>query len=122
MMSSQLRAMLRTTTAQFLTETALIEAEVSSTGEWNQPVPLWTTVASDVPCRVITAQPQTNNTAQQVGSQEQLVDTYRIIAPYGTAFATNQRVTVGSVVYQVVGVVTDRTDETDTQAILTRAR
>ena len=122
MIPAQVVAMLQTVTAKFLTETALIEVETTSVGQWGQPVTLWQTVASEVACRVITATAQTSATAQQVGSQEALVDTYRIIAPYGTAFATNQRVTVGSVVYQVVGLVTDRTDETDTQAILVRAR
>lgn len=121
-MNTQTLGMLRAATARFLTETCTIEVEAASSGQWGQPNPVWLPVASGIACRVITAQPQTSPTAQDIGSQEQLVDQYRIIAPYGTAFATNQRVTVGGVVYQVVGVVTDRTDETDTQAILVRAR
>ena len=114
--------MLRNVTARFLTETCLIEKQADSVGQWGQEGQLWTTVASGVPCRVISARAMLQSTAQQVGGQEQLVDTYRIIAPYGTALATNQRVTVGGVVYQVVGLVTDRTDETDVQCVAVRQR
>lgn len=123
MLNAQVLAMMRTTTAKFFTETCTIEQEMDSTGEFGQPSPMWSPIATNVACRVITARQGTRPTAEMVGAQEQIVDEYRIICPYGTALATNQRITISTgEVYTVVSLVTDRTDETDTQAVVVRAR
>lgn len=123
MLTAQVLAMMRATTAKFLTETCTIEQEMNSTGEFGQPVPVWTPIATNVACRVILARQGYRPTAANVGGQEKIVDEYRIICPYGTVLATNQRITVSTgEVYQVVSLITDRTDETDTQAVVVRAR
>jgi len=78
-----------------------------------------------VPCRVIMSRQGTRPSADLIAGQEQLVDEYRLIVPYGTALAVNQRVTVDGddgATYQVVGLIDRRTDATDSQAVLIRAR
>lgn len=122
MVSSQVLAMMQRVTATFLTETCDIEVEQDSVGQWGQPAHSWQVVATGVACRVITARPMLQSTAGQVGGQEQLVDTYRLIVPAGTALAVNQRVTVNDLTYHIVSLITERTNETDAQAVMVRAR
>lgn len=122
MLSNQVLAMMRAQTARFLTETCLIEAEELNTGEFGEALHTRTVVAADVPCRVIQSRQGIRPTAAEVGNQESIVDEYRLIVPYGTALAVDQIVTVGAAEYQVVALVTERTDETDAQAVITRAR
>lgn len=115
--------MIRARTAQFLKETCTIEVEQGAVGDFGQPAPIWIVIASNVACRVIVARSMNRPMADMVGSQEQLVEEYRVICPYGTALAPNQRITLSTgEVYSVTSVITDRTDETDTQAVAVRAR
>lgn len=115
-------AQMRRAAEQLMTQTCRIEQEVNAVGTWGQPSPQWTEVARNVKCRVITSRQSTRSTAGMVGEQETLVDEYRLICPAGTALEKNQRVTVDDVTYQVVNVIVARADETDTQAVIVRAR
>lgn len=122
MLNSRMLGILRTVTAKYLKETCTIERETLAEDNFGGRKHAWETVASDVPCRVITVGNRQESRGQDVGSQETLVDTYRLIVPYGTSLETNMRVTVGGLVYQVVSILSDRTDETDVQATLIRVR
>lgn len=113
--------MLRRQTAAFFKETCKIEVKTQSSGSFGNQKRLLTLVANNVPCRVITSRTP-RPAAEEVGSAEAIVEQYRLIVPYGTALAVNQVVTVGSTVYQIVDLVTERTDETDAQAVMVRAR
>lgn len=124
-LSTQLLARLRREAEKLMKDTCKIEQESVGVGSFGQPKPVWLLVVNDLKCRVIMSRQGTRPTADQVGSQEQLVDEYRLIAPYGTAFNVNQRVTVNGddgATYQVVGLIDRRTDATDSQAVMIRAR
>ena len=122
MIDTALLAYMRDVTADLLTDTCTIEVRVQGQGEFGNPSQtIWETVSSSVACRLITTMREPM--AQDVGSREALVDTYRLICPYGTALDKDQRVTLsGGDVYHVTGVVVERTSETDTQAYVVRAR
>jgi len=122
-LNSQVLAQLRNRTAAFLKNTCLIEVQQQVTDEYGSPVQAWAIVAADVPCRVLPiAAGSMASMSSLVGSGESLQELYKIICPYGTALAPDQRVTVNGAVYNVIQLVTARTDETDTQALLTRQR
>ncbi len=106
----------------FLTSSCTIEAETDSVGPYGEPTHGWSVVAEDVACRVIDARKTGGSASTEVGGQEAMVDTFRLIVAAGTALAVDQRVTVGSDVYQVVALVTSRTDGADGQAVITRVR
>jgi hypothetical protein len=105
-----------------MTDTCLIEVRADARGEFGEATQeTWTTVASGVRCRVITI--QQSRAAQPVGTREALIDRYRLVCPSGTALDVDQRVTLSNGdVYQILQVVTARTSETDTQAIIERVR
>jgi hypothetical protein len=120
-MNSMVLAQLRAMTATFLTDTCTIEARMDAQGQFGEPLQdHWALVAANVPCRVITLSSM-RNTQMQIASRETIAESYKLICPYGTALAIDQRVTLANgAVYQVVDVLTKRTDETDTQATITR--
>jgi hypothetical protein len=126
-LNSQTLAMIRRQTAGFLKDTCKIEFETNGASSF-MPKPLTVLVANGVACRVIMSRQGTRPSAEQVASQEQIVDEYRLIVPYGTALAVNQIVTVYTdgagegTTYQVTGLITERTDENDAQAVIIRAR
>lgn len=123
MVSQRVINILKVATARFLTETCDIEKLANARDKYGNKVPnQWETVSSDVACRIITAGTRNQSSSMDVGSQEALVETYRLIVPAGTALDVDYRVTCNGIVYQVVNVLTSRTDETDRQAILTRVR
>lgn len=125
MVSQRVLNALKVATAKFLTETCTIEQLANARDRYGNKIPnQWETVASGVACRVITTGGQGINrtSSMDVGSQEAMVETYRLIVPAGTSLDVDYRVTVNSVIYQVVSVLVARTDETDRQAILTRVR
>lgn len=122
-LNSNVLAQLRNRMAAFLKDTCLIEAQQQMTDEYGAPTLAWSIVAEDVPCRVLPiATSSMQSMSALVGSGESLQELYKIICPHGTALAPNQRVTVNGAVYNVIQLVTARTDETDTQALLTRQR
>lgn len=123
MVNLRVLTILRKATASFLTETCTIEALVNGRDAFGNKVQnQWETVASGVACRVITAGTNRQAAMQDVGTQEAMVETYRLVVPAGTALDIDQRVTVNDVTYQIVSVLVARTDETDRQAVMTRVR
>jgi hypothetical protein len=120
-----LRGHLRSMTARFLTDTCTIEARSNSVGEFGDPQEVFASVAAGVACRVITLGTRYAVAALNpaVLGREALVDAYRLVVPAGTALDVDHRVTMSSgEVYQVVDLITERTDETDEQAIIVRVR
>lgn len=117
-------AKLRQVTQGFLKDTCTIEQAGNTVGAFGQQVPGWTVVASGVACRIITesVRKMEPEMVGGQGGQESLAEVYRLVVPVGTALAAGQRVRIGTDYYHVVRLLTERTDETDEQAILTRAR
>lgn len=106
-----------------LTATCRIERETSSTGTMGEPLHDWDVVQADVPCRVIRLAKRTTTSAEQVGSQETLVERYRLITPVGTNFAVDDRVVMSDGrVFQVVDVEDGLTDEAFAGVMLSRVR
>lgn len=76
-------------------------------------------VASGVSCRVIKGISDTEN----IGDQQSLTETYRLIVPVGTALEVNYFVTlVDGTVYKVIEIITQRSDAMDAQALIKRER
>lgn len=122
MLPSALLSQLRAITAQYLKDTCTIQSLVNNRGQYGEVIADgWSTVASGVACRIITER-DTRKAGELVGGQEALVDTYKIIVPVGTALAANQRIVCNGLTYDVVNLITGRTDETDEQAVIVRAR
>lgn len=119
MLPSNIRKQLDKTTGRWLTQSCTIEAEVLGVDIYGAPVHQWAVVASGVKCRVIK---MGRGDTREVGSQEALVEKYRLICPAGTALGIDQRVTVGGAVYQVVSVQSALTDAVDVQAEIVRVK
>jgi hypothetical protein len=81
----------------------------------------YTVVASDVVCRVINLGRRYTETVGHLAEREIIIEAYRLICPYDTALAVDQRVMLsdGSV-FQIVDLNTARTDATDAQAVMVR--
>lgn len=122
MVSTQILAQIKARVALFLGDTCTIEAEVDAVGEMGEPTHGWAVVEADVACRVIDARKSGVSATMEVGAQEAMVDTYRLIVPVGTALAVDQRVTVNSDVYQIVAAGDGRSDAVEAQAVITRVR
>jgi hypothetical protein len=116
-----LLATMRTRTNLWLKDTCQIEQSSVTIGDLGDTIETWSVVSASTACRVIGA--ASSDTANVEG-QEEMLDTFRIICPAGTALEAGQRITVASTghVFQVSGVITDYTDELFTAAIAVRQR
>ena len=122
-LNAPMLAQLRSMTAKFLKDSCRIEVQTETIDEIGAPTQTWAIVADDVPCRILPmATGSMASMSELVGSQESLRELYKIICPYGTALAPNQRITSNGATYNIIQLVTARTDETDTQALITRQR
>lgn len=110
---------IRSVLNRWLNETATIERETETRGTYGEKLHDWETVASDVPCRVIGRNTQSN---RSIGNQEMMVDEYRVIFEAGTVLNVDYRVLVGGKTYRVIEIVDDRTDGTDVQAMVAGER
>jgi len=120
---AHLLAQLRSITAQYLKETCTIQQQANAIDQYGGvDASQWNVVASNVPCRIIMQGGAGNKLPQQVGEQESLIDAYRVIVPIGTGLAPNQRIICNGIIYEVTQLITARTDETDEQAMVIRAR
>lgn len=121
--SNALKAQIQAALTGLLTDTCTIYAEQLGADEYGAPTGSWVVVASGVACRVIMLN-RLKEAADAQGGQETIADTYRLIVPAGTALDTGQRVKLTSdgQTYEIVDLVTLRTDAPDAQAIITRAR
>ena len=77
-LNAAIRARLRSQTEKYLKDTCLIEVQSDVTGEFGDQPIAWQIVASDVPCRVITAGYQNSSRAGLVGQQESMMDLYKL--------------------------------------------
>ena len=105
-----------------LTDSCTIERESGGVGLMGEPVCGWTVIAQNVPCRVISAGRGSRSAYEEVGSQEALVQRYRLMCEKGTAFTVNDRVTVNGNVYQIVDVMDGWTDSVMVGAVMVGVR
>jgi len=121
MFPNQTKAMIRRYAALFMTDSCVIfTTGESGTDSMGAPIYGETTIY-DGPCRVITSTQSTAEQTRTVGEQAGLIEEYRLVVPYGTALAVDQRVRVGNVEYSIVNVRQKHTDKTDAQAIMVKA-
>jgi head-tail adaptor len=113
---------LRNAALYWLKETCNIEKQSDTLDETGSPIQTWDTVASNVPCRVITAGQSSSSAAAIVGSAESMTDLYKIVLPANTSIDINCRITVNGETFNIVRLETALTDEVYTQAIITRQR
>ena len=105
-----------------MTDTCTIEVGADSVGDMGELLAdQYTVVATGVACRVIMLGRRYGEVAGRVGERETVTQAYRLICPYATALAVNQRITLsdGSR-FQVVDLSTERTSEVDAQASIVR--
>ena len=115
-------ATMRATAESLFTDTCTIEVGADAVGEMGEVLSdQYVLVASSVACRVIT-QRAPGDTPQRVGEREVIIGSTRIVCPYGTALAVNQRITLDSddSAWQVVDVRSPLTSLVDTQAVVVR--
>ena len=119
-------AQMRAAAESLMTDTCVLEARSASVGEYGEPTEEFVVVDASVPCRVITLGARFKEAAPAPAplARESLVDAFRLVVPHDTALDIDQRVTVTSSgdVYDIVSLIAGRTDETDRQAIIVRAR
>lgn len=120
MVNSQFTSFMERYTRRFQTESAVLSRRTTTTNVLGAPEIVYEDYAT-VTCRIILDQARRGE-ARNVAEREALVDVYRISLPAGTEIGDDCRVTVGGVVYEVVGVLDARTDENDVQVRATRAR
>jgi hypothetical protein len=121
-MMAQTLAYIQRMTGQFQSETCTIQELTPVPNRIGVMGKSFSTVASNVRCRVITERGTSATTAEQVASREALVDGYRISLPAGTVIGHDYRIIVGDDTYDVVGVLDDRTDENEIQVRVTKVR
>ncbi len=107
---------------QLMSDTCTIEVRSDAVGEGGEKLLAYTTVATSVACRVIDAGQTFERSADTVAEREVIVDRYQLITPNGTALAVDQRITLDSdsSVYQIIDLITERTDAVDAQATMVR--
>lgn len=121
--SARTIAIVQRNVSEMLTDTCTIKRLTGATGTMGEPLNQMELIASGVLCRVIRAKTPSNGSQQVVGSQQSMVELYRLICPVGTAFVVDDVVTLsdGSV-YQVVQVEDQLTDGVFAGAVITRVR
>lgn len=121
--SDRTLAIIQRNVNEMLVGTCTIERETGTTGTMGEPLHTVEVIATAVPCRVIRSKTPSLGTTEVVGSQEAMVDTYRLICPVGTSFRVDDRVTLsdGSV-WQVASMEDKLTDAAFVGAVITRVR
>lgn len=108
--------------AYLLTDTCTIEQQVRSRNQYGAETDTWEVVARDVQCRIIRNGQTVDSQTEMIGGQERIVNQPRIIAPRGTAFAANQRITMSTgEVFTITGVKTSLTDNVMAEAFCVKA-
>lgn len=118
MITPQMRNTLKGALNRFLNQSASISVDEITIDEIGGQVSTSMSVATGVRCRVM--RPTAADMRKLVGMQEVITEIYKIAFEQGTALGTNQRVTVDGVTYNIVSIVTHRTDDLDEQAIVVR--
>lgn len=122
MLTPGMRGIIQRTAEAFMTQRCTIEQEREARGTFGEPVRVWDVVAVDVPCRLITATDTRRGMTSVIADQEVMEDSYRLIVPYRTPLAVDQRVMVAGATYEVSGILDGRTDAVDVQAVIIRMR
>jgi 2-keto-3-deoxy-6-phosphogluconate aldolase len=115
-------AHMRAMAESLMTDTCTIEVRADAVDSMGAVSNVWTAVESGVRCRMITIGFRPQDVLAAAADRRATKDSYRLVCPAGTALAPDQRVTLDSDGSQwlVTDLVTRRTDETDTQAVITR--
>lgn len=116
--SSQVVAMMQRVAGTFLTHTCLLEREVSTRGEFGEPIHAWEVTASDVPCRLIMLGQRYGGGVAEAGAAETMKREYRLVVGATVELAVDMRVTVGGVVYDITRIETQLTDEVFQQCVM----
>jgi hypothetical protein len=114
---------MKTAAQALMTDTCKIEVLTNAIGEMGEQLQdQYSTVSASVACRVITIGNRFREQVASVGNRETIVDSYRLICPAGTALAVDQRITLASdgSQWEVVDLVTARTDAVDAQAVIVK--
>ena len=132
---SSLRGYIRAAAESLMTDTCTLSRQKDAAGDYGEIVSAYEVMATGVACRLITIGNRFSGAAGQPGQRaggqaemvpmgrETLTDTYRLVLPAGTTIDVDYRATMSSGdVYEVVDLVTERTDEADVLAIVTRVR
>lgn len=109
---------------EMLTDTCTLYVESGATGIMGEPLHTLELVAEDVPCRVIRASQQFGKSSVvAVGSQEAMVELYRLECPYDTTLTVDMvaKLSDGSM-YQIVGIEDKLTDSAFAGAVISRVR
>ncbi len=120
--SSQFVAYLQRVTGTFLTDSALIEKESQSVGQYGEPLHAWQVTDASAVCRLIQGAKATTTPDFVSGAQETMPDLYTLVVEADTELDVNYRVTVNEIVYQVVRLEAELTDKGFRTALVSRQR
>lgn len=108
--------------AYLLTETCMIEQQTRQRNQYGAESNVWEVVSRDVKCRIVRNGQTVDSQTELIGAQERIVNQPRIVAPRGTVFAENQRITLNTgEVFTITGVKTHLTDTVMAEAFCVRA-
>lgn len=121
--SARTIAKVRSNVNAMLTERCTLQRESGATGTMGEPIATYTTIATGILCRVIRAKSPSGGSEMVVGSQEAMVERYRLICPVGTAFKVDDRIVMADGrTFQVIDVEDGLTDAGFAGAVITRVR
>lgn len=114
-------AMMRADVAGMLPDTCTLEVfgatTRDATGAYTEG---WTTVASNVPCRLDPI-PQRSVTGMELAAAKEVVQSlFQLTVPYNTAITVDQRVVIDSVAYQIKTLHAVHSWNVDKRATVTR--
>lgn len=123
-LSSPMRGALKRSLNRWLHERFSLTVDAVTIGADGGQTRAEAPVSAAVPGRKIRASQADMASAGLVGEQETMKDTYKLIATQGTAFAVDQHVKFDGDTqeYDVIGVVSELTDDLFESAIITRRR
>jgi hypothetical protein len=113
---------MRAKAEEFMTDQCVIEQHIEATNAAGFPAAqVWGAVVT-TKCRIIDAGETNQGSTTQVGDRTTTSDMPKLVVPYGTPLAEGQRVTLLRTgdVYQIVRLITARTDAVDAQAVIAK--
>lgn len=122
--SARTIAIVRRAVNEMLTDTCSLYQESGATGTMGEPLHTLELVASGVPCRVIRARTRGENGVSVVGSQEAMVERYRLECSHDTSLSLNMVAQLDSdgSRWQIVDIEDKLTDSAFAGAAITRVR